>query len=126
MVWLGTRPPTDGGPLHLELERDLADHLRQEAAARHLTPQALAANLVARALAREVFRAQAEAALAGLSPREREVARLAARGYTNQRIAEVLFISLETVKTHMRRGLNKLGLRSKTELRLLLRELSPD
>lgn len=51
-----------------------------------------------------------------LSPREKEVARLAARGYSNAQIAEELFISVETVKRHMSTIFEKLGIESRREL----------
>ena len=51
------------------------------------------------------------------------MARLTARGYTNQQIAETLIISPETVKTHVRRVLEKFTLHSKADLRLLLLDL---
>lgn len=51
-----------------------------------------------------------------LSPREKEVARLAARGYSNAQIAEELFISVETVKRHMATIFEKLGIESRTQL----------
>ncbi len=53
---------------------------------------------------------------APLSPREKEVARLAARGYSNAQIAEELFISVETVKRHMSTIFEKLGIESRREL----------
>ena len=53
-----------------------------------------------------------------LTPREREIALLASQGYTNKEIAEQLVIAPDTVKTHMRNILTKLGLHSKAELRL--------
>lgn len=43
-----------------------------------------------------------------LSPREQEIARMVARGYTNKMIASVLQISLWTVSTHLRRIFVKL------------------
>ena len=52
-----------------------------------------------------------------LSPREREVARLAARGYSNAQIAEELFISVETVKRHMATIFEKLNIKSRIELK---------
>lgn len=54
-----------------------------------------------------------------LSPREREVAALAAKGCPNAQIAEELFISIETVKRHMATIFKKLGISSRLELRKL-------
>jgi DNA-binding NarL/FixJ family response regulator len=48
-----------------------------------------------------------------LTPREVEVLRLVARGATNSEIAEQLFISEVTVKTHLGHILTKLGLRDR-------------
>lgn len=45
-----------------------------------------------------------------LSPREREVLSLMARGYTNAGIAEMLHLETRTVENHVNRLLNKLGL----------------
>jgi len=52
-----------------------------------------------------------------LSPREQQVAALVCLGYTNRQIATKLVISPETVKTHVRNLLIKLGLESRDELR---------
>ena len=51
-----------------------------------------------------------------LTPRQRQVAELVSRGFTNQQIAERLTISPETVRTHVRQVLRLLGLRRKSEL----------
>ena len=55
-----------------------------------------------------------------LTPREKEITALACLGYTNKEIAEKLFISPATVKTHLRNVKRKFGLRSKLELRKTL------
>jgi len=51
-----------------------------------------------------------------LSEREREVIRLVALGYTNQQIADRLFLSIKTVETYRSRAMEKLGLRNRAEL----------
>jgi LuxR family transcriptional regulator, maltose regulon positive regulatory protein len=51
-----------------------------------------------------------------LTKREREVAGLVARGYTNRMIAQALYISDSTVKVHVRHILDKLGARSRAEV----------
>ena len=49
--------------------------------------------------------------------REKEVARLAAKGYTNAQIAEELYISIETVKRQMSTIFEKLGIESRKQLK---------
>jgi two-component system response regulator NreC len=51
-----------------------------------------------------------------LSPREREVMRLLAEGYSNKEIAETLVVSPSTVHTHRSNLMSKLGLSSRREL----------
>jgi DNA-binding NarL/FixJ family response regulator len=51
-----------------------------------------------------------------LTPREREVMRLLARGYTYREIAGELFISVKTVETHASNVLRKLQLSSRHQL----------
>ncbi|MGH3377720.1 MAG: LuxR C-terminal-related transcriptional regulator, partial [Actinoallomurus sp.] len=53
---------------------------------------------------------------ATLTPQERTVAGLVARGRTNQQIAGELVVSVRTVETHMRNILRKVGLTNRTEL----------
>ncbi len=51
-----------------------------------------------------------------LTPREIDVLRLLAQGYTNRQVAEALHLSVRTVESHRSNLTNKLGLRSRLEL----------
>ncbi|GGM88689.1 helix-turn-helix transcriptional regulator [Dyadobacter beijingensis] len=51
----------------------------------------------------------------GISQRELEVLQLVAQGLSNQEVAERLFVSLNTVKTHSSRIFEKLEVRSRTQ-----------
>jgi DNA-binding NarL/FixJ family response regulator len=51
-----------------------------------------------------------------LSPRELEVVKLIAEGFTSEEIAEQLFISKKTVDRHRANMLEKLGMRNRVEL----------
>ena len=51
-----------------------------------------------------------------MTPRELDVARLAARGDTAAEIGRQLFIGTRTVETHLAHACAKLGCRSKREL----------
>ncbi|WP_394613364.1 LuxR C-terminal-related transcriptional regulator [Lentzea sp. JNUCC 0626] len=58
--------------------------------------------------------------LTPLTPREREVAVLAARGLTNKEIASSLVISVRTVDNHLSNAYSKLGITTRGELALVL------
>lgn len=58
-----------------------------------------------------------------LSPREEEVAALAAAGHTNKEIADRLFLSPNTVKRHLTAAMRKLDMRSRVDL---IRHFDPD
>ena len=55
-----------------------------------------------------------------LTKREKEVARLVGQGLTNRQIAGKLFLSTETVNSHVQNIMRKFGLKDKVELRHIL------
>ncbi len=62
-----------------------------------------------------------------LSAREREVVRLVALGHTGPEIADELGIAHDTVRTHVRKAMDKVGARSRAHLvaKTLAAELTP-
>lgn len=52
---------------------------------------------------------------AGLSPREREVLSWLAQGLTGEEIASELHLSAETIRTHVRNAMDKLGARTRVQ-----------
>ena len=56
-----------------------------------------------------------QVAAANLTGRESEVLRLVAQGLSNAEIARELFLGVETVKTHVRNVLAKLGARDRVQ-----------
>jgi len=54
-----------------------------------------------------------------LSPREQDVTALTCLRFTNPQIAARLGLSKETVKTYLQKVLNKFGLQSKADLRVM-------
>ena len=65
---------------------------------------------------RAIRTASAPRAPLQLSPREQEVLKLLAQGYTNQEVATRLYLSVKTIETHRARIVDKLGLRSRADL----------
>jgi DNA-binding CsgD family transcriptional regulator/uncharacterized protein YuzE len=57
------------------------------------------------------------AALADLTPRQREILQLLAEGKSNRQIAEDLILSESTVRQHVRRVLHILGVRTREDIR---------
>ena len=84
-------------------KEELVDALRQV----HLGERYLPQNIASR-LAERLIRPC-------LSPREMDVLRLAGRGRSNKEMAAAMFISEETVKSHMKSLFAKLGVHDRTE-----------
>ncbi|MCC7373407.1 MAG: response regulator transcription factor [Verrucomicrobiales bacterium] len=63
--------------------------------------------------------------LANVSPREEEVMRLLAQGFRYKEIADNLGITVETVRTHLRRIYDKLHVTSRTEAVVAFLKSSP-
>jgi DNA-binding NarL/FixJ family response regulator len=70
----------------------------------------------------DTARDEARAALARLSPGEREVALLVAQGRTNQEIGTALRMSTATVKAYVSRILTKLNLTNRVQVALLVHD----
>jgi DNA-binding NarL/FixJ family response regulator len=66
-------------------------------------------------LAGSLATAEATAKIPALTQRERDVLRLLADGHSNEEIGKQLFISPETVRTHVRKAMGKLDADTRTQ-----------
>lgn len=80
-----------------------------------LLAPSITSKLIADYASRPVLRDNS-AVLSPLTERELEVMKLIASGQSNAEIAETLFLSEQTVKTHVSRVLGKLALRDRTQI----------
>ena len=71
----------------------------------------------------EFVRDQRKLQSLGITPRELEILELIAQGLSNKEIAEKVFVSENTVKTHSSRVFDKLGARRRTQAVQLGKEL---
>lgn len=95
----------------------LLDAVRLVAAGEALLSPAATKGLIARVLAQPSPGDLADPRrLAALTPREREVMTLVAAGLSNDEIAERLFVTRVTAKTHANRAMTKLGARDRAQL----------
>lgn len=91
----------------------LADAIRELADGRTVYAQEAAA-----ALSAYVSGGDPSEVLSGLTAREREVLAGLGQGWSNARLAEELFVSEKTVKSHVSAVLRKLGLNDRTQAAL--------
>ncbi|MCG7526794.1 response regulator transcription factor [Streptomyces sp. OfavH-34-F] len=75
-------------------------------------PAALLTGVLRELLAERKHRTESEKLVASLTPREREVLRCMVAGLGRKAVAERLFLSPHTVRTHMQNVLGKLGVHS--------------
>jgi DNA-binding NarL/FixJ family response regulator len=116
-VFEGLRAGASGFLLKDTPPEDLVEAIRVVAAGEALLSPAITRRLLDRFAARLPTTRSGGAAelLAGLTEREREVLVLIARGLSNAEVAERLFLSETTVKTHVSRILLKLDLRDRVQ-----------
>ncbi len=96
----------------------LADNIRSVYRGEVLLAPSVAAKVVQQLSRLQEETSRQDEALDTLTPREREVFFLASRGMRNSEIADKLYLSEKTIKTHLRNIYNKLNLTSKADLRL--------
>lgn len=96
----------------------LVEAVRVVAAGEALLAPSVTRRLIADYAERPAPRAaqRARSMLSPLTERELEVMRLVATGQSNAEIAAELYLSEQTVKTHVSRILSKLGLRDRTQM----------
>jgi two-component system response regulator DevR len=96
----------------------LADNIRSVYGGEVLLAPSVAAKVVEQLSRLQKETGSRDEALDALTNREREVFFLASQGLKNAEIADELYLSEKTIKTHLRNIYNKLNLASKAELRL--------
>jgi DNA-binding NarL/FixJ family response regulator len=101
---------------------DLVDLVRVAAAGHTVLSRSAARRLVGRSADVHATRLRAQARLAALTDRERDVVVLLGQGCSNAEVARRLFLTEATVKGYVSRSLDKLGCSNRTQLGLLARE----
>jgi DNA-binding NarL/FixJ family response regulator len=97
----------------------IVDALRRVAAGDPMLSPGVTRRLMDLVTADDASRERADAALAALTEREHDVVVAVAQGKSNARIAEELYMSVATVKSHVSSILTKLGLDNRTQIALL-------
>ncbi len=93
-----------------------ADHELVNAARAVLAGEAFLTNAAERSIIRAWMEDGSSGPTDPLSPREQEVVKLIAEGFTNVQIAETLHLAEKTIESHRANLLRKLGMRDRVEL----------
>lgn len=101
---------------------ELVRAVRVVAAGDALLAPSITRRMIADLVSRHAAPRRSPAELDRLTPRETEVLELIARGMSNAEIAASLFVSEETVKTHVGKVFSKLGLRDRAQAVVLAYE----
>jgi DNA-binding NarL/FixJ family response regulator len=101
---------------------DLISAVRIAAAGDALLAPSVTRRLIEAFAARPAETLPSPSRLASLTPREHDILLLLARGQSNTEIADALFVSEATVKTHVAHLLAKLGLRDRVQAVILAYE----
>jgi DNA-binding NarL/FixJ family response regulator len=118
-VFDGLRAGASGFLLKDTLAADLLAAVREVAAGEAVAAPSVTRRLIAHFVDTTLARSRHDERLAALTPREREVLTLIARGLANAEIAAALHLSEGTVKTHIGRILAKLNLRDRVQAVIL-------
>jgi DNA-binding NarL/FixJ family response regulator len=121
-VYEALRAGASGFLLKSAPARDLATAVRTIAAGESLLAPEITRRMIDDYVRRPRPATDAPAALGELTPREREVLALIARGRSNNEIAAELYLSEPTIKTHVSRVLAKLDLRDRVQAVILAYE----
>lgn len=115
-VYAALRAGASGFLLKDTPPEDLLGAIRVVAAGNALLAPSVTKRLIAEFAARAEPQGPVEEALTQLTPREREVLGLVAKGRSNTEIADELHMSVATAKTHVGRLLSKLAARDRAQL----------
>ncbi|MEN4479268.1 response regulator transcription factor [Mycolicibacterium cosmeticum] len=121
-VYAALRAGASGFLLKDAPAEELIRAVRVIAAGEALLAPSVTRRMIADLVARPTAPRRSADELARLTPRETEVLHLVARGMSNSEIAAELFVSEETVKTHVGNVFSKLGLRDRAQAVVLAYE----